>query len=300
MKEVRSRISATMAGSTTEPNGDLTKNGTGMFTVAKTPLATTLPSLERVISSRHSVLTREDTKAVLGIVSPRYPVVQPDTLQGYVNGIASSFNMEAEDPIISGRGELVWWNLRGTTMSITGDEITKYLILSSGYDGKTPLFLVPSTFRAFCKNTLALAQQGATEKLRIIHKGDIQPAVEQIPNLLQSWGFQMEELETTYKKMATMTLADPTTGFKTIATSLGYNEDNKKKWLSRIDDWNTAYREEVAAFGNQSHYTLFQAVTKEMEMRAKENTRKAFRFDRSNIFGTLAKEKLQVLQLLKG
>ena len=289
-----------MAGSTMEASGNRTKNGSRMFTVTKTPVSTTLPSLERVTSTRHNVLTREDNKEFLGFVSPKYPLIQPDVLQAYVDTIAEVYAMEAEAPIVYGRGELVWWNIKGTTMSITGDEITKYLILSNGYDGKTPLCFVPSTFRAFCKNTLALAHQNATDKIRIVHKGDLQIVVDKIPNIVRQWGFRMTKLEEDFKKMSKMTFADSATGFTTIAASLGYTPDKKKDWSVRIDNWNNAYSEEVAAFGNQSNYTLFQAVTKEMESHAKEATRKPDRFSRSNLFGTLAKDKIQLFNLLRG
>lgn len=101
---------------------------------------------------------RQDTKAILGIVSTGYKPVQNAELADFCELLASEDDTVKVESAGSIRGgERVWFLLRGESFSVRGeDELKPYILVSNGHDGKTAVRCTPTSVRVVCSNTLHL------------------------------------------------------------------------------------------------------------------------------------------------
>lgn len=103
-------------------------------------------------------LVRSDNQQPLSIMSPNYKIVQPiEILEFYRNLIATGgFKMDTAGSIFHGRK--IWALAKiGKEVTIKGDKLEGYLLLSTSCDGTMATTAQFTSVRVVCNNTLTMA-----------------------------------------------------------------------------------------------------------------------------------------------
>lgn len=106
-----------------------------------------------------NALVRSDTGGFLGMVSPRYNIVQPTEVLEFFDDLTKSygFKMETAGCLKSGR---VIWALASTNMAVSledVDEVKAYLLLSTSFDRSVATQAKFTSVRVVCNNTLTMS-----------------------------------------------------------------------------------------------------------------------------------------------
>lgn len=112
------------------------------------------------------VLFRSDNRAPLGIVSPKYKVVQPGEVLEFFRDLtdANGYTLNTAGTLFDGRR---FWALAsiGEEACVVGeDKIGGFLLLSSSCDGTLATTARFTTIRVVCNNTLSMALQGKAKR----------------------------------------------------------------------------------------------------------------------------------------
>lgn len=139
---------------------------------------------------------RGDTHTPLGIVSPDYRPIQNQELAEFCELLAEQGDtVKVESAGSIRNGGKVWFLLRGESFSVRKkDEVTPYILVSNGHDGKTALRCTPTTVRVVCSNTLHMVIP-RTENRKTVknvpasyvacHLGDIKGKIEDAKQALE-------------------------------------------------------------------------------------------------------------------
>lgn len=112
------------------------------------------------------VLFRSDSKQALGIVSPKYKVVQPGEVLEFFRDLtdANGYTLNTAGTLFDGRR---FWALAaiGEEACVVGeDKIGGFLLLSSSCDGTLATTARFTTVRVVCNNTLGMALAGKAKR----------------------------------------------------------------------------------------------------------------------------------------
>lgn len=107
------------------------------------------------------VLYRSDTYGELGIVSPKYKIVQPGEVLEFFESIVSKGDMHLETAGSLDGGRKVWALAKThDNFRIMGqDEVNGYLLLSTSFDGSLATRAMFTSVRVVCNNTLQISLQ---------------------------------------------------------------------------------------------------------------------------------------------
>lgn len=121
-----------------------------------------------------NVLFRSDTKAPLGLVSPKFKVVQPTEVLEFFRDLVddSGFSLETAGTLFGGRR---FWALasigESAVISNSSDLIGGYLLLCTGADGTLATTARFTTVRVVCNNTLSMSLSGkAKQEVTLSHR----------------------------------------------------------------------------------------------------------------------------------
>lgn len=138
------------------------------------PLVTADDRRDRVA---HVAVRRTSDNKVLGVVGPRYTVLQNrDAFQWFEPFLeAGEARLETAGSLRGGSRVWVLAKLNRDPLVIApGDEVEKYLLLSHSHDGSLAVRCGFSPIRVVCSNTLAMAHGAdASRLIRIRHTGDV-------------------------------------------------------------------------------------------------------------------------------
>ena len=151
--------------------------------VGQWPIHAAAPDGWGMVNAKGFVATvREDTKAVLGVVSKRYQPFQNAEAFAFADAIVGEGQARYETAGSLRGGRRVWMLLRlpEEVRVGRGDEIHPYLLLANTFDGSGSLRALLTSVRVVCANTLnlALGTAGRAEGVSIKHRGDLQSRVE--------------------------------------------------------------------------------------------------------------------------
>lgn len=123
------------------------------FTIGKRPV-----SVDGVELDSHVATVREDTGAVLGIVSPNYGIMQTATMFDFLDGLVLDGVMQYESAGALHGGKSIWALARiGDDWTIGDDVHTPYILATTTHDGSGSVTVTPTTVRVVCQNTLSAA-----------------------------------------------------------------------------------------------------------------------------------------------
>ena len=138
------------------------------WTVAKEPL---YRAGGQPVPSHHATV-REDTDAVLGVVSDDYVVVQNHECFAFLaNLLGSELIFETAGSLWGGRQVFITAELPDH-VTVGGDEVRPYVVLSAWHTGTGAIRAMTTPVRAVCANTVRAALERATAAYRVRHVGD--------------------------------------------------------------------------------------------------------------------------------
>ena len=181
-----------------------------------------------------------------GLVGNDYQPLQNREAFEFFDRIVATGNVSYETAGALGRGERVWVlaKVKGELVINKVDKIDKYLLLSTGHDGKTAIQIRFTPVRVVCKNTLVRSMSEGTEVSRIYH-------VPGMKNLFDKAQVAVERILTDYDELAANFQA--MAGKRIGPTELG-------KYLARV------FPEPKRTKG-QSEHVYAKALRKVMGMR---------------------------------
>lgn len=131
---------------------------------------------------------RMDRLSVLGIVSPRYKIVQNREAFKFMDEVAGPKRLLQYSTAGSLAGGRKIWMLATmenlTFEPVKGDPVEPYLLLANGHDGKFDLSVCWTSVRVVCQNTLMMALSSTRRKISIRHTGDLEAKKSQAQDVL--------------------------------------------------------------------------------------------------------------------
>jgi phage/plasmid-like protein (TIGR03299 family) len=124
---------------------------------------------------------RTDTKAVLGVVSRQYRVLQNEEAFSFMDEAIQAGAAMWETAGSLQDGKRVWMLARiPTSVEVRpGDEVKPYALLCNGHDGSLAVHILPTTTRVVCNNTLNLAlNQARGKELVVRHSQSLKGKIE--------------------------------------------------------------------------------------------------------------------------
>ena len=157
---------------TTAPDSETTMRLSGLdrWTVSKSPIQVVGGS---VIDGQYAI-TRSDNGRALGIVGETYVPFQNPEAFAFLDSLVMDGIMRYESAFALRGGQIisVLARLPGVDHYAEGDAGLRYVFLSAGHDGNTPIDMLPTSVRVVCANTRRMAlQQGKKMIYSIKHTG---------------------------------------------------------------------------------------------------------------------------------
>lgn len=136
-----------------------------MIRRAKVRYATDLTGATEMMDDQ-LVLFRSDSKAALGIVSPKYKVVQPrDVLEFFRDLVdGNGYKLHTAGTMFGGRKFWALASIGESAVVVGEDKVDGFLLLSSSCDGTMPTTARFTTVRVVCNNTLSTALSGKAKR----------------------------------------------------------------------------------------------------------------------------------------
>jgi phage/plasmid-like protein (TIGR03299 family) len=106
------------------------------------------------------VLYRDDTGSALGVVSPRFEIVQPADVMDFFRDLCSHNDFEMETAGALKGGRVIWALAKtGEEARISGTDAMKgYVLLSTSFDGSMATTAKHTSVRVVCNNTLQMSE----------------------------------------------------------------------------------------------------------------------------------------------
>jgi len=120
---------------------------------------------------------RDDTGALLGVVSKRYQVVQNAEAFAFMDCLTEE-GVQSERVGVAKGGRLVWLLAKMPEQRILQDAYAPYLLITNGHDGGSPVNVCMTPIRVACSNTVNLAISKASHRwsfshtLNVMHRMD--------------------------------------------------------------------------------------------------------------------------------
>lgn len=111
-----------------------------------------------VMPDQH-VLFRSDNKKPLGIVSPKYKVVQPKQVLEFFRDLVATagYRLCTAGTLFDGRRFWALASIGESAVVMGQDRVDGFLLLATSCDGTMPTTATPTSVRVVCQNTMRLA-----------------------------------------------------------------------------------------------------------------------------------------------
>lgn len=131
-----------------------------------------IQTMTGVKCENHFATVRQDTGAVLGVVSTKYKLVQNRQAFSFLDSLIESGEMKYESAGALRGGRIVWvlGRMPSDDQIAEGDVSRRYVLFSTSHDGTAAIHAIPTSTRVVCANTLRVAL-GSSKGIR--HTGDV-------------------------------------------------------------------------------------------------------------------------------
>jgi phage/plasmid-like protein (TIGR03299 family) len=163
----------------------------------------------RVIMNGSRVLNfREDTLEDIEVVSKRYHPFQNSQAFNFLEGMLASGALQIETAGQFDYGS-VWIEARTPkNLTVLGDQFLPYALIKNSHDGTSGVKVCFTFTRVVCRNTLAMAVNGAPRVWQAKHLGTIEDRMKEAANMLEVYGAYTEEYPVMAEKLAGTNLSE--------------------------------------------------------------------------------------------
>lgn len=152
---------------------------------------------------------RKDTKAVLGIVSHDYHVVQNREAFAFFDTVIDQGEAIYQTAGALGKGERIFITAKmPDDILVQGEKVENYLLLTSGHDGKSAIQVGFTPIRVVCNNTLTLALKGLQNKVTILHFSNARQKLETASKVMGMASAYAQVANNQFNKMAGVKITD--------------------------------------------------------------------------------------------
>lgn len=141
---------------------------------------------------------------VFGIVSEDYHPLQNVEAFDFFDSIVGQKVAMYHTAGALGKGEHVWIlaKLPGTMEITSSDALDKYVLLSTGHDGRTCVRVILTPVRVVCQNTLTLALQSGEEIARAYHTRSMNRQLDSARQKVQALMKGFDTMQASFRAMA--------------------------------------------------------------------------------------------------
>lgn len=190
----------------------------------------------------HRATYRKSDGSILGVVGPRYTPLQNkdafDWFQPFLD--ANECAIHTAGSLHSGQKVWVLAQLnRDNSEIVSGDEVSKFILLSNSHDGTTAIRVGYTPIRVVCVNTLSYAHKHSDSKLiRIRHTRSSQKNLEQVRDIMDNINAGFEATAEQYRFLAgkQFNQKDIDKYVKVMLNIKGADEDIKTRTRNIMDD----------------------------------------------------------------
>ena len=281
----------------TLPAREAFETADALFDVEKRPLYYLSADMDGM-PTEHFGVVRNDTQALLGVVSKQYELVQNEALLRMAEFIREEADMDSVVVLADGAKVAFTATLRGAeTDIIPGDTVKRRLVGYLGHDGKTGCGAKFTDIRVVCQNTLAAAMSDSGARSSITHKNG---ANANFDALIQSINTARQSFDDQCDLMREFTRASCGTSFDDFIDSV-YNIEEGQTFKKREKLWRAYNFGMGAEYAPKSLWNAVNAVT-EVETSTRNQTAAGTRrqFARAN-FGAglqLSRKAMQTAELM--
>lgn len=145
-----------------------------------------------------------------GLVGNDYRVLQNHEAFKFFDPFIKSERISYNTAGALGNGERVWVlaKVKGDVRIRNVDAVDRYLLLSTGHDGKTAVQVRFTPVRVVCQNTLTLAHSFGKDFAKVYHVPGMRNQLDHVQKSLQDLFKAFEDVERNFEKMAQITLPE--------------------------------------------------------------------------------------------
>jgi phage/plasmid-like protein (TIGR03299 family) len=154
----------------------------------------------------HRAAYRTSDGRILGVVGPRWTPLQNREAFDIFEPLIDSGELKLHTAGSLRNGERIWCLLQMTAAPseiVKGDEISKFVLLSNGHDGKLAVRMGFTPIRVVCANTEALARNHKASKLiRVRHNRFVKDNCEKLRDIMNLANAEFETTAEQYRMLA--------------------------------------------------------------------------------------------------
>lgn len=151
---------------------------------------------------------RETDRAVLGLVSDRYKVLQnADAFAFGDELLGKGVKFETAGSLAGGRRNFILARMP-EGFKILDDEIEPYMVLTNSHDGSSGVTVAMTPIRVVCQNTLNFALSRANRKWSARHMGNLDERIEEARETLELGKNYLEALKAECEQMNQVKFSD--------------------------------------------------------------------------------------------
>lgn len=249
-----------------------------------------------------TAVDKETIDPVLGIVSPRYELLQNREAFAFFDPFLKVSHARYETAGALGNGERVWVQVRvGTPIEVVeGDTVDKFLLLANSHNGRGAVSLRFTPVRVVGQNTLNLAMEGRDHVVNIRHSKNVRDrlADQQVEFLLHLVQRTFDHAKEKFAKLANNDWDEKRRERFLTALFPPTDWQRKKgevpKWWVTVDKV-LADETVTPPKSQKSMWALYNAVTRAEDYRKTNETSREARLDRI-WFGRGADLKISALE----
>lgn len=158
----------------------------------------------------HFANVREDDGTVLGLVAGMYKVVQNREAFEFLDALIQeeAILYETAFSLRGGKWVVMVGRLPESRQIVQGDEVLRYVMLSTCHDGTGSVKFGPTSVRVVCANTYAMAlDKRTTRDLAVPHTGDLKGKLAEARKILLDVGEMFDVYESQASKLAEVKLS---------------------------------------------------------------------------------------------
>lgn len=177
---------------------------------------------------------------VFGVVSEDYRPLQNVEAFEFFDSIVGEKSAVYHTAGALGQGERIWIlaKMPGNMEVTSSDILEKYVLLSTGHNGRTCVRVILTPVRVVCQNTLSLALRRGDEIARAHHTPDMRRQLVSARRAVLALTQGYKEMENAFRAMAGLTMTE-----STAKTYIEYVFPDPKQTINRkVPEWILADR----------------------------------------------------------